>query len=99
MQTQGKFMLMTLSEFADHLVRTRVERKITHVQNHHTWSPAYRDFNGRNHFEKLKGMEAAHIERGFNEIAQHITTFPDGTIAMCRSLDKDPAGIKFANSG
>ena len=39
----------------------------------------------------------AHLERGFSEIAQNLTTFPDGTVAVCRSIDTVPAGIKGAN--
>jgi hypothetical protein len=42
-------------------------------------------------------METAHLQRGFSEIAQNLTTFPDGTIALCRSIDTMPAGIKGAN--
>jgi len=34
----------------------------------------------------------------FSEIAQNVTTFPDGTLAVCRSFDKAPAGIKGANA-
>lgn len=44
-------------------------------------------------------MEQSHIKRGFDEIAQHLTTFPDGKIMICRSLDKQPAGIHLANKG
>jgi hypothetical protein len=32
-------------------------------------------------------------------IAQNLTTFPDGTVAVCRPLDRIPAGIKGANKG
>jgi hypothetical protein len=42
-------------------------------------------------------MERAHIERGFAEIAQNLTTFPDGSLALCRSFETIPAGIKGAN--
>ncbi|HPH83977.1 MAG TPA: N-acetylmuramoyl-L-alanine amidase [Ferruginibacter sp.] len=99
METQGKFILMNVDEFQQFMTGTTVNRQITHVQNHHTWSPAYRNFNGANHFEKLRGMESSHIQRGFTEIGQHITTFPDGTVALCRSLEKNPACIYLANSG
>lgn len=99
MQVQGKFMLMTIAEFSQWLLKTNVQRTITHIQSHHTWSPSYRNFNGMNHFEKLRGMEAAHMQRGWNEIGQNITTFPDGTLAICRSFEKTPACIKFANTG
>ncbi len=45
----------------------------------------------------LQGMEYGHLQRGFNEIAQNLTTFPDGKVAICRSFEKIPAGIKGAN--
>ena len=48
-------------------------------------------------FHHLNSMEAAHLERGFSEIAQDLTTFPDGSLAICRDLNKIPAGIKGAN--
>lgn len=42
-------------------------------------------------------MERSHLKRGFSEIAQNITTFPDGDVVICRSIDTAPAGIKGAN--
>lgn len=43
-------------------------------------------------------MERSHVvERGFSEIAQNFTTFPDGLVAVCRPIDNIPAGIKGAN--
>ena len=84
METQGKFIVMTVDEFQQFLVGTVVARKITHIQNHHTLIPSYRNFNGSNHFEKMQAMEADHIARGFGGIAQHITTFPDGKIGLGR---------------
>ena len=44
-------------------------------------------------------MRNSHLQRGFSDIAQNITTFPDGTLAICRPLSKMPAGIKGANRG
>jgi hypothetical protein len=99
MQSNGKFILMTIAEFHNWLLAKQVRRTVTRIQNHHTWSPSYRNFNGTNHFEKLAGMEASHIQRGFSGIAQHFTTFPDGIIGVCRDIEREPAGIKFANSG
>jgi hypothetical protein len=100
MQTQGKFILFdNLNEFATWLAATPINRRIWLIQNHHTFIPNYSSFTGANHFALLIGMENAHLERGFAEIAQNLTTFPDGKIAICRSLDKIPAGIKGANTG
>ncbi len=97
---QRKFVLFDIVDFAAWLQEASVHRAIKLVQNHHTFLPAYAHFDrsGR-HFDLLRGMENAHLERGFAEIAQNLTTFPDGTIAVCRSLDVIPAGIKGANTG
>ncbi len=98
MLIQDKFILFDLPEFSDWLNRTDVSRVIKLVQNHHTWNPSYQNFYGNNHFNLLIAMENAHLERGFSEICQNLTTFPDGTVAVCRSFDKIPAGIKGANT-
>lgn len=98
MEKRGKFMLMNLSEFSDWLASQHISRTIQLIQQHHTWLPNYASFKNNNHFQLLDSMERSHLERGFAEIAQNLTTFPDGTVAVCRSLDKIPAGIKGANA-
>lgn len=98
MQKKGKFILFTIDEFDQWLQQTRFSRSVKLVQNHHTYQPGYAHFKGNNHFSLLEGMEHFHMaERGFAEIAQNLTSFPDGTVAVCRSLDRVPAGIKGAN--
>lgn len=98
MQQQGKFILFTAAEFAQWLNGLSLVRKIKLVQNHHTWLPDYSTFNKvKDHFKMLTSMEKSHIERGFAEIAQNLTTFPDGTVAVCRSFETMPAGIKGVN--
>ncbi len=99
MRKQGKFLLFEgASDFSVWLEATTVSRRVILVQNHHTWMPNYSTFKGDNHFALLQAMENAHLERGFAEIAQNLTTFPDGRMAICRALDKIPAGIKGANT-
>jgi hypothetical protein len=98
MQQQGKFMLFDLSEFPGWLNALVVQRQIALVQNHHTFVPSYENFDGSNHFDLLRAMEEAHLQRGFSEIAQNLTTFPDGSLAVCRAFDTAPAGIKGANA-
>lgn len=99
MQKKGKFILMPVAEFGAWLTGTNVSRAIGRVQNHHTFIPGYQHFQGNNHFLLLQGMENAHLDRGFSEIAQNLTVFPDGAVAVCRSMDTIPAGIKGANTG
>jgi hypothetical protein len=98
LKQQGKFILLTLSEFKQWISQKSVLRKIKLIQNHHTFKPDYSNFTGSNHFSLLTGMESYHIHSaGMAEIAQNFTTFNDGMIAVCRTLDKAPAGIKGAN--
>jgi hypothetical protein len=97
---QGKFLLLTRAEFAQWLDGLKLQRKIRLIQNHHTWLPDYTTFKKRKtdkYFALLNSMEASHKSRGFSEIAQNLTTFPDGMIAVCRSFETVPAGIKGAN--
>ena len=98
MKAIGKFILLDLAEFDGWLDAQVIKRKISVIQQHHTYIPAYKQFNGANHFQLCQSMEQAHKERSFAEIAQNFTTFPNGKIIVCRSLNTIPAGIKGANS-
>lgn len=98
MQQQGQFILMNRQEFKDWLFKTKFNRYIVRIQNHHTWEPSYNDFNN-NHFSLLNGMKSYHVDTmGYGDIAQNLTTFPDGLIAVCRSFELKPAGIYGANT-
>jgi len=97
-KTKGKFLLLSIAEFDSWLASASISRAVSLVQNHHSFLPGYEQFDGGNHFDLLSGMEHYHmVERGFDMIAQNLTTFPDGTVAVCRPLDRIPAGIKGGN--
>lgn len=50
--------------------------------------------------ELLDNMRNDHIRnRGWNDIGQNLTIFPDGKIGLCRAIDITPAGIFGANAG
>ncbi len=85
--------LYSIKEFNSWLQSAKTYRKIKYIQLHHTWSPGYKDFTGKNHQSLLTGMRNAHLQRGFIDIAQNITIFPDGKIAVCRNFNQEPAGI------
>lgn len=90
---QGQYILMTREEFKKWLLNNQFNRKINLIQQHHTWLPSYKQFNGSNHFQLLKGMENFHVKkRRWKNIAQNITTFPDGKIAISRPLNIAPEG-------
>jgi hypothetical protein len=86
-QQQGKFILFDVPDFASWLDGSSFSRVIHVLQCHHTFIPSYQNFHQTNHFDLLEAMERAHLERGFSEIAQNLTTFPDGLVAVCRSID------------
>ena len=99
MEAKGKFILLEPGEFSNWLNMQTVTRKIKLVQHHHTYSPAYKNFNGNNHFDLCENMEYYHInQRGFAQIAQNFTIFPDGKIMICRNINTVPAGITGANT-
>lgn len=93
MNMQGEHILMTKEEFKDWLFNQNIKRKISLIQQHHTWIPDYNRFNGTNHFELVKGMEEFHkTHMGWKHIAQNITTFPDGKVVVSRPLSIAPEG-------
>ena len=93
------FLMFRPDEAESFLTGHMPEREIRLVQLHHTWSPEYKHFDGKNHFTRQASMRQSHLARGFSDIAQHFTVFPDGLIVTGRSLAQNPAGIKGANSG
>lgn len=97
MKALGKFILLDLAEFEDWLKMQNIIREIRLIQLHHTYVPAYKHFKNENHFALCRSMENDHLARGFAEIGQNFTTFPDGRIVVCRSINTIPAGIKGAN--
>jgi hypothetical protein len=98
MHQKGKFLLFDFSEFAAWLDDLEVNRTVRLIQNHHTWQPDYAAFQKLpDHFHWMESMENYQKQNGFAEIAQQLTTFPDGKIAVGRSFDTIPAGIKGAN--
>ncbi len=101
MRTEDGFILLAdADEFGAYLASAQVGRPIRRIQNHHTYIPGYAHFTGSNHFSLLRAMKRDHVvNRKWSDIGQSLTTFPDGTIAVCRPLAQVPAAIKGANTG
>lgn len=99
MKKRSGFTLMNREEFKTWVLKQVVNRKINMIQNHHTYLPDYKNFDGKNHFEKVKGMRWYHIYKAkMDDIAQQVTTFPDGMIMVGhRSMETPPAGIRGNN--
>jgi LysM repeat protein len=90
---QGQYILMTREDFKTWVLNNSFNRKITLIQQHHTWQPSYKHFKGNNHFQMLKGMETHHKKKmGWSNIAQNLTIFPDGMVAVSRPFNIAPEG-------
>ncbi len=97
----GKFGFekFNIQEFEDWIESITLARTVLHIQQHHTYNPNYALFKGNNHFELQQGMKNYHInQNGWNDIGQHFTTFPDGSIVTGRSLEKSAACILGQNA-
>jgi hypothetical protein len=67
---------------------------------HHTWKPDHSDFDGSNHQALQTAMRNYHVNtRGWSDIGQHVTLFPDGAFLNGRDFGVNPASIKGYNSG
>lgn len=90
---------LTIEDFKEYISKLNITRKIKLVQLHHTYSPSYKHFNGKNHEILQNNMRNYHVNNnGWSDIGQNLTIFPDGVIMLGRPLNIAPAGIKGANS-
>lgn len=85
---------------ADEVIDMLKGRYYRWAQVHHTYKPNHGDFTGDNHMSLQQGMYNYHVfTRGWQDIGQHLTLFPDGKFVTGRDFDIMPAGIKGYNSG
>jgi len=99
MTSKFGFVKFSIQEFENWINSLTLARTVLHVQQHHTYNPDYALFKGNNHFEMQQGMKNYHInQNGWNDIGQHFTTFPDGSILTGRALNQSPACIYGQNA-
>lgn len=85
---------------ADGVIKLLKGRSYKWAQVHHTYKPNHDDFTGKNHQALQDGMRNYHMNnRGWQDIGQHLTLFPDGTFLTGRNFSTNPAGIAGYNSG
>ena len=96
----NEMIKISIGEFGSYINNLSINRAITKIQLHHTYSPSYKNFTGNNHEALQKGMKNYHVNtNGWADIGQHFTIFPDGVIMTGRNLESNPAGIYGANTG
>jgi hypothetical protein len=92
------FLELTLDQFAEMLERFPWRRQVTEVHVHHTFRPDHADFASRPPIQSIEGMFRFHTEeRGFADIAQHVTIDPRGSIWTGRNWNAAPASATGFN--
>lgn len=89
------FKRISLDEFKALVTGFPWTRKVNAVHMHHTWKPEHKHFRGH---ETIVGMWRSHtVERGFRDIAQHISIDPEGFIWLGRDWNLAPASAAGHN--
>lgn len=89
------FKRISLDEFKALVSGFPWTRKVNAVHMHHTWKPEHKHFRGH---ETIVGMWRSHtVERGFRDIAQHISIDPEGFIWLGRNWNLAPASAAGHN--
>jgi hypothetical protein len=91
------FVPLTLEQFADALRDFRFTRAVTAVHMHHTWRPRQGEYAG---VRTIDSMWRHHTQaNGWNDIAQHLSIAPDGTIWTGRDWNRTPASASGHSAG
>lgn len=98
--TQNGFTMFTKPEdFRTWLRTQKITRKITRLQVHHTFLPDYSNWAKDDPFRRQKNMKEYHInELGWDDIAQQLTIYPNGSVITGRNFNKTPIGIRGWNT-
>ncbi len=89
------FVALRLAEFAELLDRFDFTRRINAVHMHHTWRPNHAQYRGEVSIEAMWRFHTQ--ERGWSDIAQHVSIAPDGTIWTGRNWNVPPASAAGNN--
>ncbi len=82
--------------FVDALMAFHWRRRIWRVDMHHTFQPDHARWREIGSAACQAGMRRFHVvDRGFADIAQHVTIMPDGTIWSGRDWNMTPASVGF----
>lgn len=84
-------LFRTAEEFIN-WVKPILTATITEVHVHHTWEPSHDDWRARpDYLYWQNSMRSYHLSKGWSDIAQHVTIFPDGSIVTGRDINTPPA--------
>ena len=72
------------------------QRRVWRVDLHHTFRPDHARWRQIGSRACVEGMRRSHVEeRGFADIAQHVSIMPDGEIWTGRDWNRTPASVGF----
>ena len=91
----SRFVRLTFSDFRKLVDSFDWKRQVTAVHVHHTWRPSHGQWQG---LKSIEGMWRSHTQdRGFSDIAQHVTIDPEGFVWTGRGWNQPPASAKGFN--
>ncbi len=91
---------LTIEAFAAEVAAFPWARRIWRVDMHHTFIPDHARWRVIGSAACCDGMRRHHvIERGFEDIAQHVTIAPDGLIWPGRDWNRTPASVGYGMNG
>ncbi|MCD6672819.1 MAG: caspase family protein [Burkholderiaceae bacterium] len=89
------FKRLSLDQFSQLLDRFPFTRHVNAVHMHHTWRPQRSDFRGH---ETIVAMWRFHTrEKGWRDIAQHLTIDPEGWVWLGRNWNLPPVSAAGHN--
>jgi hypothetical protein len=90
----------TIDAFAAEVAAFAWTRKIWRVDMHHTFAPDHARWREIGSAACCEGMRRYHVvERGFEDVAQHVSIAPDGVIWTGRDWNRTPASVGFGMNG
>lgn len=85
------FIPLNPDEFVSYAEGFAWTRRVWRVDMHHTWYPAHADYVGE---PTIEAMCRFHVDDlNWDDIAQHVSIAPDGTIWTGRDWNKMPASV------
>lgn len=80
---------VSLEQLRKHLEGLKNIRRIDEVVVHHCWKPDSSDYRG---IETVRGVRRYHVEtNGWSDNGYHLMLAPDGTIYLCRPIERPGA--------
>ena len=94
----ARFKQLTREQFAALLENFDFKRRISAVHMHHTWRPNHSNYDENDGHKTILAMYRYHTqEKKWQDIAQHITIAPDGTIWLGRNWNWPPVSAAGHN--